>query len=95
MSSWFMVGSVLLGVLGIVLAGVLLALYRKVYSVTLSKFSLVLVIFALAFTAQNALIIYSYLATMPLIPDTLSPFLFGIGACEATGLGAAVWVASR
>jgi len=31
---------------------------------------------------------------MPLIPDSVAPFLFEIGLCEATGLGAVVWTPS-
>jgi hypothetical protein len=42
---------------------------------------------------QNVLVVYSYLQTMPLIPDPLSPYLFGIGASEAAGLAAIVWTA--
>ena len=48
-----------------------------------------------AFVAQSALTVYSDLSAMPIIPDSFVPFLFGIGLCEATGLGAMVWTASR
>jgi hypothetical protein len=95
MSNVLMDASVVLGLLSIALAAVLFALYRKLYAQTQSGFGLALLIFAAAFVVQSALTVYSYLAAMPIIPDSFAPFLFGIGLCEATGLGAVVWTASR
>ena len=74
---------------------VLFGLYRKIYTQTKAGFSLALVAFAGAFLVQSVLVVYSYLATMPLIPDSLSPFLFGIGISEAAGLSAIAWTAFR
>jgi hypothetical protein len=90
-----MEGSVILGVANIGLTAVLFALYRQVYSATKAAFSLALLLFAGAFVVQNLLVVYSYLATMPLIPDPLSPYLFAIGCSEAVGLGAILWTALR
>jgi hypothetical protein len=90
-----MEASVVLGLMSIALAGILFALYRRLYADTRSAFGLALLVFAGAFVVQSALTVYSYMATMPLIPDSFAPFLFGIGLCEATGLGAVVWTASR
>lgn len=87
--------SVLLGVINIGLTAVLFSLYRRIYSQTRAVFSLGLLTFAGAFALQNVLVVYSYLATMPLIPDSLSPFLFGIGASEAAGLVAISWTTLR
>ncbi len=87
--------SVVLGLVDIGLTVVLFSLYRRIYSQTRAVFSLGLLAFAGAFVVQNVLVVYSYLATMPLIPDALSPFLFGIGACEAAGLVAISWTALR
>ncbi|HLM90497.1 MAG TPA: hypothetical protein VK424_00345 [Thermoplasmata archaeon] len=95
MSNLLMEASVVLGLVSIILAGVLFALYRRLYAHTRTGFGLALLVFAGAFVVQSALTVYSYLAAMPLIPDTFAPFLFGIGLCEATGLGAVVWTASR
>jgi len=95
MSDWMMEASVVLGVISIVLAGVLFVLYRRVYASARTGFGLALLVFAGAFVVQSALTVYSYLATMPLIPDSFSPFLFGTGLCEATGLGAAAWTAAH
>jgi hypothetical protein len=95
MSSFLMEASVVLGLVSIGLAGVLFALYRRLYADTRSEFGLALLVFAGAFVVQSALTVYSYLNAMPLIPDSFAPFLFGIGLCEATGLGAVVWTASR
>jgi len=90
-----MEASVVLGLVSIILAGVLFVLYRRLYAYTRTGFGLALLVFAGAFVVQSALTVYSYLAAMPLIPDTFAPFLFGIGLCEATGLGAVVWTASH
>jgi hypothetical protein len=95
MSNVLMEASVALGLISIALAVVLFAFYRKLYAQTQSGFGLALLIFASAFVVQSALTVYSYLAAMPIIPDSFAPFLFGIGVCEATGLGAVVWTATR
>jgi hypothetical protein len=95
MSDLLMEASVALGIVSIVLAGGLFLLYRRIYAQTRTGFGLALLVFAGAFVVQSALTVYSYLATMPIIPDSFAPFLFGIGLCEATGLGAVVWTASR
>ena len=93
MSGAVMEASVALGLISIGLAGILFALYRRVYVDTRSGFGLALLVFAGAFVVQNLLVVYSYLATMPLIPGSLSPYLFAIGVTEAAGLGAILWTA--
>ena len=93
MSSFFMDASLVLGALNIGLAVVLFVLYRRIYAQTKAAFTLALLAFAGAFLVQNLLVVYSYLATMPLIPEPLSPYLFGIGASEAAGLVAIVYTA--
>jgi len=95
MTSGFMEASVVLGVVNIGLTGGLFVLYRRIYQQTRAAFSLGLVAFAGAFVVQNLLVVYSYLATMPIIPGPLSPYLFGIGASEAAGLVAISWTALR
>lgn len=95
MSDLLMEASVALGLVSIVLAGGLFLLYRRIYAQTRTGFGLALLVFAGAFVVQSALTVYSYLAAMPIIPDSFAPFLFGIGLCEATGLAAVVWTASR
>jgi len=95
MSNLLMESSVVLGLVNIALAGALFVLYRRVYASARTGFGLALLVFAGAFVMQSGLTVYSYLATMPLIPDSFAPFLFGIGLCEATGLGAAAWTATR
>ena len=95
MSDLLMEASVALGLISIVLAGALFVLYRRLYASTRSGFGLALLVFAAAFVIQSGLTVYSYVAAMPLIPDSFAPFLFAIGLCEATGLGAVVWTASH
>jgi len=95
MSDLLMDASVVLGMASIVLAGVLLVLYRKLYAQTHNGFGLALLIFAAAFVVQSGLTVYSYLASMPIIPGSFAPYLFAIGLCEAMGLGAVVWTALR
>jgi hypothetical protein len=94
-SNLLMEASVALGLISIALAIVLFAFYRRLYAQTRTGFGLALLVFAGAFVIQSGLTVYSYLTSMPLIPDSFAPFLFGIGLCEATGLGAVVWTASR
>jgi hypothetical protein len=91
-SSW-MEASVVIGIVNIALTAVLFALYRRVYAQTRAAFSLGLLFFAGAFVVQNLLVLYSYLATMPLIPPVMSPYLFSIGITEGAGLGAVLWTA--
>jgi hypothetical protein len=93
MTSAFMEAGVILGIVNIGLTLVLFALYRRIYAQTKAGFSLALVAFAGAFLLQNVLVVYSYLATMPLIPQTLSFYLFAIGVSEAAGLSAIAWAA--
>jgi hypothetical protein len=95
MPNALMEASVVLGLVSIGLAGILFALYRRLYASAPTGFGLALLVFAGAFVAQSGLTVYSYLATMPLIPGSFAPFLFAIGLCEATGLGAAAWTALR
>jgi hypothetical protein len=94
-TSALMTASIVLGLVSIGLAGVLFALYRRLYVQTKNGFGLALLVFAGAFVVQSVLTVYSDVTAMPLIPDAFAPFLFGIGLCEATGLGAVVWTASR
>ncbi|MCI4330807.1 MAG: hypothetical protein L3K19_03030 [Thermoplasmata archaeon] len=95
MTGLLMEASILLGLVSIALAVGLFALYRRLYTEAKSPFGLALLVFAGAFIAQSALTVFSDLSAMPIIPDSFVPFLFGIGLCEATGLGAMVWTASR
>jgi hypothetical protein len=94
-SNLLMEASVVLGLISIALAAILFALYRRLYAQTQSVFGLALLVFAAAFVVQSGLTVYSYLNSMPIIPDSFAPFLFAIGLCEATGLGAVVWTATR
>ena len=50
---------------------------------------------AAAFLAQNLLMVYSLGTMMDLVPGGLDPYLLGIGALEAIGLGAMLWTATR
>ncbi|MCI4368399.1 MAG: hypothetical protein L3K09_02395 [Thermoplasmata archaeon] len=95
MTSLLMDASILLGVVSIALAIGLFSLYRRLYAQSRSPFGLALLVFAGAFVAQSGLTVFSDLSAMPIIPESFVPFLFAIGLCEATGLGAMVWTASR
>ncbi len=87
--------SILVGALNIVLAAVLFVVYRGVYSRTRAPFSFALLLVALAFLAQNVLVVYAFVTMMSLVPSALDPYLFGIGVFEAMGLGAMLWTATR
>jgi hypothetical protein len=88
-----MQASLVIGLVNIALTVVLFGLYRRIHAQTRADFAKALMVFAGAFMVQNVLVVYSYLQTMPLIPDPLSPYLFGIGASEAAGLIAIAWTA--
>ncbi len=95
MTSALMVGSIAVGCTNIFLAAALLTVYRIVYAKTKAPFSLALLLFALAFLAQNVLMVYSLVTMMALVPGALDPYLLGVGALEAVGLGAMLWTATR
>ena len=95
MADMFMTGSIVLGGINIALSIALLALYGRIYGRTKAPFTAGLLLFALAFLLQNGLVVYSYATMMSLVPDVLAPYLLGIGALEAAGLGAMIWTALR
>ena len=90
-----MTASIAVGLVNIVLAALLLVVYRGVYARTKAPFTLALLVFAAAFLAQNALVVYSFVTMMSIVPNALDPYLLAIGAFEAVGLGAMLWSASR
>jgi len=90
-----MTGSIVVGALNMVLAAILLVVYRGVYARTRAPFTLALLLFATAFLAQNVLVVYSFVTMIAIIPSALEPYLLAIGVFEALGLGALLWTASR
>ncbi len=95
MTSVLMIGSLSVSAANVVLAAILLSVYRGVYARTKAPFSLALLLFAAAFLAHNLLMIYSLGTMMDVVPGVLDPYLLGIGALEAVGLGAMLWTATR
>jgi hypothetical protein len=95
MSDLWMTASVVVAIVTIGLAGVLFALYRRIYAQVQTNFGLALLVFAGAFVVQSSLTVYSYIAMMPLIPASMTPYMFVTGLCEGTGLSAVLWTASR
>jgi len=93
--SQLMIASIVVGAANVVLASILLLVYRGVYTRTKAPFTLALLLFATAFLVQNALVVYSFVTMMAIIPSALDPYLLAIGALEALGLGAMLWTASR
>lgn len=93
--SEMMIASVVVGGLNMVLAAILLIVYRGVYARTKAPFTAALLLFAAAFLAQNALVVYSFVTMMTLVPSALDPYLLAIGIFEGLGLGAILWTASR
>jgi hypothetical protein len=90
-----MIGAIGLGGVNLVLAGLLLVLYGRVYAKTKAPFTAGLILFALAFLLENGLVVYSYGTMMDLVPDVLAPYLLVVGLLEAAGLSAVLWTASR
>ncbi len=95
MTDAFMTGSIIVGGANALLAAALLAVYAGTFARTKAPFTLALLVFSGAFLTQNALVVFSYLDMMPLIPNVFTPFLLGIGILEAAGLGAMLWTATR
>ncbi len=95
MTDAFMTGSIIVGGANALLAAALLAVYGGTFARTKAPFTLALLVFSGAFLTQNALVVFSYLDMMPLIPNVFTPFLLGIGILEAAGLGAMLWTATR
>lgn len=90
-----MIASILVGVANVALASILLVVYRGVYARTKAPFTVALLLFAAAFLVQNALVVYSFVTMMAIVPNALDPYLLAIGIFEAVGLGAMLWSASR
>lgn len=90
-----MIASIVVGVLNIALASGLLIVYRGVFARTKAPFTLALCLFATAFLAHNAVVVYSFVTMMSLVPSALDPYLLATGAFEAVGLGALLWSATR
>lgn len=95
MPEMLMMLSIGVGVANIALALGLLVIYGGIYAGTKARFTLALLAFAVAFLAQNALVVYSYVTMMPIVPAAMNPYLFLIGAFQAVGLGAILWSATR
>ncbi len=95
MTDAFMTGSIIVGAANALLAAALLAVYAGTFTRTKAPFTLALLVFSGTFLTQNALVVFSYLDMMPLIPNVFTPFLLGIGILEAAGLGAMLWTATR
>ncbi len=90
-----MLGTIGVAIANILLAGVLTFVYVRVYGRTKAPFTFGLVLFALAFLAQNVLVVYSYTTMMPYVSPALEPYLLGTGVFEAVGLAAVVYTSTR
>lgn len=95
MADPLMLGSIAVGAANAALAALLLGVYGGTYRGTKAPFTLALLVFAAAFLLHNVLVVYSYAMMMPVIPEAVTPYLFGIGLLEAGGLGAILWTATR
>jgi len=90
-----MIATIVLAGVNVILASILLVVYRGVYARTKASFTLALLLFALAFLAQNLLVAYSFVTMMAIVPTALDPYLLAIGALEGLGLGVMLWSATR
>jgi len=90
-----MIATIVLAGVNVILASILLVVYRGVYARTKASFTLALFLFALAFLAQNLLVAYSFVTMMAIVPTALDPYLLAIGALEGLGLGVMLWSATR
>src|SRR5438046_9403015 len=90
-----MIASTVAGWLTVVLASALLFVYRGVYVRTKAPFTLALLLFATAFLVQNAIVVYSFVTMMSIVPGALDPYLLAIGSFEALALAAMLCSAAR
>jgi hypothetical protein len=95
MADMFMMGSLAVGAANVVLAAVLLVVYRGVHAKTKAPFSLALILFAAAFLLHNALLVYAYATMMEVVSPAIGPYMLGVGSFEAIGLAAMLWTATR
>ncbi len=65
---------------------ILIVIYSRIYRDTRSRFSLGLVIFALAFFVENTLAVYSFLTMSSFIGDPYLPFLVTINLIQVIGV---------
>ncbi len=91
MANPFMVGVLVVAVVNVLLAAFMVLLYLRIYSRSKAPFTLGLIVFAGALLLQNGLVAYTCGTMMPLFPDAVAPYLFGIGLFEAAGLAAMAW----
>ncbi len=77
MTDAFMTGSIIVGAANALLAAALLAAYAGTFARTKAPFTLALLVFSGAFLTQNALVVFSYLDMMPLIPNVFTPSSWG------------------
>jgi hypothetical protein len=68
------------------LAGVLLAVYVRLYRRVRASMTAGLAAVAGCFLIQNLFALASFISTIALIPDTLAPLLLVIGVLETGGL---------
>jgi len=90
-----MIATIVFAGVNVMLASILVVVYCGVYARTKASFTVALLLFALAFLAQNVLVIYSFVTMISIVPNALDPYLLAIGVFEALGLGAMLWIASR
>ncbi len=93
MADVLMWASVAVAVVNMALALALAVVYARVYRRTKAPFTGGLILFSVAFLAQNALVAYAYMTMMGVIAADLTPYLLGIGILEAAGLTAILWTA--
>src|SRR3972149_2934923 len=85
MADMFMTGSLVTGAANVILSLALLLVYGQVYRHAHSSFALALLLFAGAFLAPNALVVYSYATMMPLAPAAGRAGRGGPGALRRMG----------
>jgi len=69
----------------IIILGVLLYLYSKIYLKTKSTFTIGLMFFASMLGIQNVIVVYAYFAMSPLYAEGLLPYFLLIHIAELAG----------
>lgn len=86
-----MLGVLVVAIVNVFLAVLMIGVYLRIYGKRKAPFTLGLIAFAGALLLQNMLVAYKCGTMMPLFPDAVAPYMFGIGFLEAAGLAALAW----
>lgn len=78
--------NVIVSMATIIISGILLYLYSKIYSKLKASFTIGLMFFASMIILQNLIVVYAYFSMAPLYGEGLLPYLLLIHVAELAGV---------